>query len=32
MNEKTPFPGVELGTEGTYLDIVPNQRIVQAAT
>ncbi len=30
MNEKTPFPGVELGTEGTYLDIVPNQRIVQA--
>lgn len=30
MNEKTPFPGVELGTEGTYLDIVPNQRIVQS--
>ncbi len=30
MSDKTPFPGVELATEGTYLDIVPNQRIVQA--
>ena len=31
MSDKTPFPGVELATEGTYLDIVPNQRIVQAS-
>jgi uncharacterized protein YndB with AHSA1/START domain len=30
MSDKTPFPGVELATEGTYLDIVPEQRIVQA--
>lgn len=30
MSDKTPFPGVELATEGTYLDIVPEKRIVQA--
>ena len=28
----TPFPGVELVNEGTYQDIVPNQRIVTAST
>src|ERR1700757_2547703 len=27
----TPFPGVALVSEGVYLDIVTNQRIVQAA-
>jgi uncharacterized protein YndB with AHSA1/START domain len=31
MGESTPFPGVPLVSEGIYLDIVPNQRIVQAA-
>ena len=30
LGDKTPFPGVEIATVGTYLDIVPNQRIVQA--
>lgn len=28
----TPFPGVELASEGIYQDIVPNRRIVGAAT
>ena len=31
MGPSTPFPGVPLVSEGIYLDIVPNQRIVQAA-
>jgi uncharacterized protein YndB with AHSA1/START domain len=31
MREGTPFPGVALVSEGVYLDIVLNQRIVQAA-
>jgi len=31
MGASTPFPGVPLVSEGVYLDIVPNQRIVQAA-
>jgi uncharacterized protein YndB with AHSA1/START domain len=32
MGDKTPFPGVELSAEGTYLDIVENKRIVQAGS
>lgn len=32
FKEGTPFPGVELTNEGTYQDIVPNQRIVTAST
>ena len=32
MGDKTPFPGVELAAEGTYLDIVENKRIVQAGS
>ncbi len=31
MGPSTPFPGVALVNEGIYLDIVPNQRIVQAS-
>ena len=31
FREGTPFPGVALVSEGVYLDIVANQRIVQAA-
>lgn len=31
LKEGTPFPGVPLVSEGRYLDIVPNQRIVSAA-
>ena len=31
FKEGTPFPGVPLVSEGSYLDIVPNQRIVSAA-
>ncbi len=31
FKEGTPFPGVPLVSEGSYLDIVPNQRIVPAA-
>ncbi len=31
FKEGTPFPGVPLVSEGRYLDIVPNQRIVSAA-
>jgi len=30
FKEGTPFPGVALNTDGYYLDIVTNQRIVQA--
>jgi uncharacterized protein YndB with AHSA1/START domain len=30
MSDKTPFPGVILATEGTYLEIAPGRRIVQA--
>src|SRR5215469_2834003 len=30
FKEGTPFPGVALNSNGYYLDIVPNQRIVQA--
>lgn len=32
MNEKTPFPGVILATEGTFLEISLNRRIVEAAS
>jgi uncharacterized protein YndB with AHSA1/START domain len=28
----TPFPGVALSNEGTFQDIVPNQRVVSAST
>ncbi|MBN9658178.1 MAG: SRPBCC family protein [Acidobacteria bacterium] len=32
FNEKSPFPGVPLVSEGTYLDIIPNRRIVSASS
>lgn len=32
FKEGTPFPGVELANEGTYLDVVPDKRIVTAST
>lgn len=32
MGDNTPFKGVALSSEGTYQVIVPNQRIVTAAT
>lgn len=32
FKEGTPFPGIELNSDGYYLDIVPNQRIVEAAS
>jgi uncharacterized protein YndB with AHSA1/START domain len=32
LNERTPFPGVVLVNEGSYQDIVPNQRLVTAST
>ncbi len=28
----TPFPGVEIVSQGSYLEIVPNRRIVTAST
>jgi uncharacterized protein YndB with AHSA1/START domain len=31
FKEGTPFPGVELTSEGHYFDIIPNQRIVTAS-
>jgi uncharacterized protein YndB with AHSA1/START domain len=31
LGEATPFPGMELGSEGAYYDIVPNERIVVAS-
>jgi len=31
FGEHTPFPGVELSSEGSYQDIVKNQRIVSAS-
>lgn len=31
LKEGTPFPGVALNSQRYYLDIVPNQRIVEAA-
>jgi uncharacterized protein YndB with AHSA1/START domain len=31
FKEGTPFPGVEFSNEGSYQDIVPNQRIVTAS-
>jgi uncharacterized protein YndB with AHSA1/START domain len=31
FREGTPFPGVALASEGSFLDIVPNRRIVSAA-
>ena len=31
MKEGTPFPGVALSTDGSFEDIVPNQRIVIAS-
>ena len=32
MGEGTPFPGVTLANEGSYLDIIPDRRIVSAST
>jgi uncharacterized protein YndB with AHSA1/START domain len=32
MNEATPFPGVPLVHEGSYQDIVPGARVVEAST
>jgi uncharacterized protein YndB with AHSA1/START domain len=32
LNERTPFPGVELASEGSFHDIVPNRRVVTAST
>ena len=32
FKEGTPFPGVELASNGHYFDIVPNQRIVTASS
>jgi uncharacterized protein YndB with AHSA1/START domain len=32
LNESTPFPGVAITSEGSYQDIVPNQRLVTAST
>ena len=32
FKEGTPFPGVAISNEGSYQDIVPNQRIVSAST
>jgi uncharacterized protein YndB with AHSA1/START domain len=32
MKEGTPFPGVVLANEGSYLDIVPDRRIVSVST
>ena len=32
FKEGTPFPGVALSNQGSYLDIVPNRRIVTAST
>jgi uncharacterized protein YndB with AHSA1/START domain len=32
FNEGTPFQGIEVTYEGSYPDIVPNQRVVNAST
>jgi uncharacterized protein YndB with AHSA1/START domain len=32
LKEGTPFPGVAINNEGSFQDIVPNQRIVSAST
>jgi uncharacterized protein YndB with AHSA1/START domain len=32
LNANSPFPGVELASDGTYQDIVPNRRIVTASS
>ena len=32
FRDGTPFPGVALSNEGSYLDIVPDRRIVSAST
>lgn len=32
FKEGSPFPGVELASEGSYQDIVPNRRVVIAST
>ena len=32
MGPSTPFPGVELASDGVHLDIVPNERVVMAAS
>ena len=32
FNGNSPFPGIELSSDGTYQDIVPNRRIVSAST
>lgn len=32
LKEGTPFPGVAITTEGSYLDIVPHRRIVTVST
>jgi uncharacterized protein YndB with AHSA1/START domain len=31
LNETTPFPGVPLSNEGSYLDIIPNRLVVTAS-
>jgi uncharacterized protein YndB with AHSA1/START domain len=32
LNEDTPFPGVAIDSEGLFLDIIPNRRIVSASS
>ena len=32
LKEGTPFPGVAISNEGSYLDIIPDRRIVSAST
>jgi uncharacterized protein YndB with AHSA1/START domain len=32
LNESTPFPGVEISSEGSFQDIVPNRLIVTASS
>src|SRR5487761_1311676 len=32
LKQGTPFPGVAITSEGTYLDILPNRRIVTASS
>jgi uncharacterized protein YndB with AHSA1/START domain len=31
LNERTPFPGIALAAEGSFLDIVPDRRVVIAS-
>jgi uncharacterized protein YndB with AHSA1/START domain len=32
LNDSTPFPGVTIASEGTFLDIVPGRRVVSVST